>query len=187
MFWGYDKKKLRCKQLANRIRDRQTASEASHKSRRQQLDTYLREIEELRCALSNQADELQRTEEEKARIAAEKTGVTQAVEVLEADLKRVKRDAEVFGRELKLLRAEKERLEIVRKEESSSAERTRKQAQAQIKLLSEQLEDQRDRLRTAEQELQRHVGLMQVSQTHPSFFLNLNSLTVMTSSCEPSS
>jgi chromosome segregation ATPase len=117
----------------------------------------------LRRALSDRADELQRTEEEKARIASEKSDVAQAVAVLEADLRRVKRDAEAFGRDLKTLRAEKEKMETVHKDETSAAERARKQAQAQIRVLNERLEVQQDRAKVVEEQLERHVCSMCVT------------------------
>jgi predicted nucleic acid-binding Zn-ribbon protein len=96
----------------------------------------------------------------------EKTDVAKAVATLEADLKRVKRDAEAFGRDLKLLRSEKERLEIRHKEE---AERARKQSQAQVRLLSEQLEDRRDKAKKAEEALEGHVCAMYVPDGSPRF------------------
>ena len=101
----------------------------------------------------NQADELQRTEEEKNRMAMEKTDVARTIAVLEAELKRVRKDAEIFGRDLKALRAEKDRSRERQKEEVAKAERARKQAQAQIRLLNDQLERQKVRTKR----LQQHV------------------------------
>jgi chromosome segregation ATPase len=111
----------------------------------------------LRRALSERAEELQRAEIEKDRISAEKSDVARTVAVLEADLKRVKKDAEAFGRDLKLLRAEKEKQQTKHKEELSRLERTRKQAQTQIRLLNEQLENQREKTGRAREDLKNHV------------------------------
>jgi chromosome segregation ATPase len=126
-------------------------SQTSHDNRRHQIDLYLGEIDELRLALSEQASELQRVEDQKALVEAENNDVNQAVATLEADLKRVKRDAEAFGRELRQLRVEKGKVEERRREEGLAAERAMKQAQAQIRVLKEQLEDQKDRARIAEE------------------------------------
>ncbi|KIK90884.1 hypothetical protein PAXRUDRAFT_831297 [Paxillus rubicundulus Ve08.2h10] len=142
---------------SNKLRNDYAVSQKSHENRRQQLDIHLEEIDELRRALSNQADEFQRTEQEKNRIVMEKTDIARTITALEADLKRVRKDAEIFGRDLKALRAEKERSQEKQKEEVAKAERTKKQAQTQIRLLNEQLENQKTKAKKAREELQRHV------------------------------
>ena len=83
--------------------------------------------------------------------------MARTVASLEADLKRVRRDAEAFGEDLKVLRAEKEKLEAKSKEEISKAERSKKQAQAQIRLLSEQLETQKGKTLKAQEEIKNHI------------------------------
>lgn len=103
------------------------------------------------------ADALQRTEAEKDKLAAERTDVSRTVTLLEADLKRVKKDAEAFGRDLKLLRVEKDKMETKQKEELSKAERSKKQAQSQIRLLNEQLEGQKSRMQRLCDEIESHV------------------------------
>lgn len=115
------------------------------------------EIDELRRALSSQANELQRSEEEKTRIASQKNDVARTIALLESDLKRVRRDAEAFGRDLKHLRAEKERWDVKQKEEASKADRARKQSQTQIRLLNEQLDGQREKAKRAKDELRSHT------------------------------
>ncbi|KAF8553566.1 hypothetical protein OG21DRAFT_1414081, partial [Imleria badia] len=134
---------------AHKLRNEYAASQKSHENRRQQLDIHLAEIEELRHALSSQADELQRTEQEKNQMMMEKTDISRTIAALEAELKRVRKDAEIFGRDLKALRAEKER----QREESAKADRARKQAQTQIRLLSEQLENQKAKTKRLQQHL----------------------------------
>jgi chromosome segregation ATPase len=94
---------------------------------------------------------------EKDRISAEKSDVARTVAVLEADLKRVKKGAEAFGRDLKLLRVEKEKQETKHKEELSRLERSKKQAQTQIRLLNDQLENQREKTSRARDDLKNHV------------------------------
>ena len=147
----------RAHQEANRLHDQYAASSTSHDNRRHQLDLHLLDIDNLRRALSERVDELQRAEMEKDRIFAEKSDVAKTVAVLEADLRRVKKDAEAFGRDLKLLRVEKEKQETKHKDELSRIERTKKQAQTQIRLLNEQLESQREKTDRAREDLKNHV------------------------------
>ncbi|KAG1774133.1 hypothetical protein EV702DRAFT_1126979 [Suillus placidus] len=137
----------------NKLRNDYARSQSSHDKRRHQLDSHLGEIDDLRRALSNQADELQRSEEEKNRMAIEKTDVARTVAALESDLRRVKRDAEAFGRDLKTLRTEKEKLHEKHRDELTKAERAKKQAQTQIRLLNEQLAGQHTKLKTAQEKL----------------------------------
>ncbi|KAJ7117849.1 hypothetical protein C8R44DRAFT_832392 [Mycena epipterygia] len=145
---------------ANRLRTEYRVSQVSHDNRRHELDLQLGEIDDLRRALDDKADQLQRAEVEKNRIAAEKSDVARTVAALEADLRRVRRDAEAFGRDLKLLRSEKERIEAKQKEEATRAERTRKQSQTQIRVLTEQLEGQRAKTLRAKEDLRSHVCVM---------------------------
>ncbi|KAH7922631.1 hypothetical protein BV22DRAFT_645305 [Leucogyrophana mollusca] len=90
-------------------------------------------------------------------MAAEKNDVARTVAALEADLKRVKRDAEAFGRDLKALRAEKEKLHEKQKEDNAKAERAKKQAQTQIRLLNEQLDNEHAKMKKAKEDLKNHV------------------------------
>ena len=94
---------------------------------------------------------------EKDRISTEKSDVARMVAGLEADLRRVKKDAEAFGRDLKLLRAEKEKQETKHNEEIARLERTKKQTHTQIRLLTDQLDNQREKADQAQQQLQSHV------------------------------
>ncbi|KAF8630539.1 hypothetical protein AX15_002860 [Amanita polypyramis BW_CC] len=141
---------------ANQHRSKYSASSTSHEKRRHQLDLYCLEIEDLRRALSEQVDELHRAEKEKHRIAGEKEGVAQTVASLETDLHRVKKDAEVFGRDLRRLRTEKDNMEESHKHELAQLERSKKQAQTQIRLLTEQLESHKDAALRAQEDLRRH-------------------------------
>lgn len=147
-------------QLANKLREEFAASSTSHDNRRHQLDFHLSEIDDLRRALSDQADQLHRVESEKEKIAAERSDVARTVSALQADLRRVKADAEAFGRDLKLLRAERERIEVKHKDEVAKAERSKKQAQTQLRLLGEQLDGQRVKTLQAREDLKNHVCTM---------------------------
>jgi len=121
------------------------------------LDLHLAEVDELRRALSNQADELHRAEEEKNHITSQKSDVARNVALLESDLKRVRKDAEAFGHDLKHLRAEKEKWDVRQRDEAAKAERARKQSQTQIRLLNEQLDSQRDKVKRIKEDLRNHV------------------------------
>lgn len=90
-------------------------------------------------------------------MVVEKTDIARTIEILETELKRVKKDAEIFGRDLKTLKAEKAKMHQKQQEEVANADRTKKQSQAQIRLLSEQLENQRAKTKKAREEFQRHV------------------------------
>ncbi|KAK0214823.1 hypothetical protein IW262DRAFT_245159 [Armillaria fumosa] len=149
-------------EYANRLRDEHAASQLSHDNRIQQLDLRMTEIDDLRRALSNQGEELQRAETEKNRISAERSEVSRTVAVLEADLKRVKKDAEAFGHDLKLLRTEKDRAEAKQKDELAKVERAKKQAQTQVRLLTEQLDGQKAKVATAKEQWEKHVCAMYV-------------------------
>lgn len=99
----------------------------------------LLEIEDLKRALKNQNSKVLQFEEEKEKIMAEKKDVTKAISVLEADLRRVRRDAETFGRDLRKLRTEKETAETKHKDEITRLQRSKKQAQTQLRLVNEEL------------------------------------------------
>ncbi|KAI6164552.1 hypothetical protein EDD17DRAFT_1755066 [Pisolithus thermaeus] len=95
---------------AGKARAEYAASQTSHDGRRQQLDACLTEIDELRRALANSTDELQRTEQEKNRIIIEKTTIVQTIDSLEAELRRVRKDTAAIGLDLKALKAEKQKM-----------------------------------------------------------------------------
>ncbi|KAI9064084.1 hypothetical protein FKP32DRAFT_1625808 [Trametes sanguinea] len=141
----------------NRLKSEFAASQTSHDNRRHELDLRALEIEDLRRALSDQATELERVEAEKARMAAEKGDVARTVAALEADLRRVRRDAEAFGRDLKALRAQKDKMEAEKKEERTKAERAQKQAQAQIRILKEELNGHKEKARELQKQWKSHV------------------------------
>jgi chromosome segregation ATPase len=145
------------RQRANKLRGEHAASQSSHNNRRHQLDLHLAEVDDLRRALLNQADELHRAEEEKNHIASQKSDVARNVALLESDLKRVRKDAEAFGHDLKHLRAEKEKWDAKQRDEAAKAERARKQSQTQIRLLNEQLDSQREKVRRIKEDLRNHV------------------------------
>lgn len=77
---------------------------------------------------------------------------------LEADLERVRLDAESFGRDLERLRAEKLASDAQHARDSLSAERARKQAQSQIRVLNEQLEQKNELFRKAQDDLRQQVN-----------------------------
>ncbi|EIN03865.1 hypothetical protein PUNSTDRAFT_77359 [Punctularia strigosozonata HHB-11173 SS5] len=141
----------------NKLRGEYAATQSSHEGRRQQLDDHLHEIEELRRLLSQQADELHRAQQEQDRIAVEKNDVARTVANLEADLRRVKRDAESLGRDLKILRAEKDKGEAQQVEEVTKARRALKQTQSELRIVTEQLERYKEKATAAQDRLRSHV------------------------------
>ncbi|TCD69492.1 hypothetical protein EIP91_007422 [Steccherinum ochraceum] len=140
-----------------KLREEHAASQQSHEKRRHQLDLQVLEVDDLRRALSQQATDLQRAEEENARIKSEKSDVARTVSSLEADLRRVKRDAEAFGRDLKALREQKERLEKEKEEEVVKAQRAQKQTQTQIRILKEELQTHKTRGKEEDAVWKNHV------------------------------
>ncbi|KXN84255.1 hypothetical protein AN958_12828 [Leucoagaricus sp. SymC.cos] len=134
---------------ADQLRKEYASSANSHEQRRTELDIRLLEIEDLKRALQKQTKKVQRAEEEKERVVAEKHDVAKTIASLETDLRRVRRDAETFGRDLRALRVEKERAEAKYKDEMVKLERNKKQAQAQLRLLTEELDMQKDEILAA--------------------------------------
>jgi chromosome segregation ATPase len=86
-------------QTVAHLRETQAVGQTSHDDRRAELDAQLAELGALRDA---------------------KAGTEGAVAALEADLRRVRREAEAFGRDLARLRAERE--DGVRREQDARAE-----------------------------------------------------------------
>ena len=56
-------------QQVNKLREERLSSQSSHDQRRHDLDVKVLEIEDLRRALSDRAEELERVEAEKAKAA----------------------------------------------------------------------------------------------------------------------
>lgn len=151
----------------NQLRKKYSTHSATHENRKHELDMHRQEIDDLRRALDEKAHDLERIEKEKVKIATEKSDVARTVAALEADLRRVKRDAESFGRDLKILRAEKEQIESKTSEDLAKAERAKKQAQAQLRLVTEQLEEERYRMAVVKDKAAAHVCNMLVFSFAP--------------------
>jgi myosin protein heavy chain len=142
------------------LRNKYKTSQAQHDNRRHELDMHLLEIEDLRKALTERENELERAEAEKARVGLEKTGFMKTVRALEADLLRVRKDAERFGDDLKALKKERDKLEEKRKlekERAEKAERGEKQLKARMKLMGEELAGDKERGRRILEEWQTHI------------------------------
>ncbi|KAJ3553173.1 hypothetical protein NM688_g3757 [Phlebia brevispora] len=141
----------------NKLRQEHATTQTSHEQRRHELDMKMLEIEDLRRALSEREEDLERAEADKKRIANEKIDMNHNVAALEADLRRVKREAEAFGRDLKALRAQKDKLENERKEEKTKVERAQKQSQTEIRLLKDEVREQKEKALTLQRRLSDHV------------------------------
>ncbi|KAJ3563380.1 hypothetical protein NP233_g8980 [Leucocoprinus birnbaumii] len=142
---------------ADRLRKEYTSTANSHEKRRGELDIRLLEIEDLKRALQKQSTKVQRAEEEKERVIAEKHDVSRTIAALEADLRRVRRDAESFGRDLRALKTEKEKAEAKYKDEIARLERNKRQSQAQLKLLTDELDQQKEEIVDVQYQLRNHV------------------------------
>ncbi len=117
----------------------------------------LLEIEDLRRELSERAEELEKVEAEKKRMANEQTDMAREVAALEADLRRVRKDAEAFGRDLKALHAQKDRLEVERKQERAKVERSQKQMLTQVRLLKEEAKEYKEKARMIQEQWKDHA------------------------------
>jgi chromosome segregation ATPase len=118
----------------------------------------LLEIEDLKRALKNQSNKVQQFEEEKEKIMAEKKDVTKTISALETDLRRVRRDADTFGRDLRKLRTEKEKAETKYKDEITRLQKSKKQAQTQLRLVNEELSWQKEQAATTKEFNRAHAA-----------------------------
>ena len=144
----------------NALRDQLRTAQKSHNERRHELDLHTDEIEDLRHALIDRENELDRAEASKIRVAQEKSGFVQTVRELETDLLRVRKDAERFGNDLKALRREKDQLEEKKKveeERAKKAERGQSQLKTELRFLKEELEGEKGRNRKALEGWKSHV------------------------------
>jgi chromosome segregation ATPase len=117
----------------------------------------VQEIEDLKQALTQRSSELERAEQEKKRMSKEHSDVMRTVSSLESELRRVKKDAEAFGRDLRALRAERDELALKRREESGRAERAQDQLRSQVRILEEQLEVQMSKKIALQDQMQAHA------------------------------
>ena len=147
-------------QRMNTLRDQLRAAQKSHYDRRHELDLHVQEIEDLRRALTDRENELERAEVSKVRVTQERSEFARTVRELEGDLLRVRKDAERFGSDLRALRREKDKLEEKKKgeeERARKAERGQNQLKTELKLLKEELEGERGRNRKALEGWKSHV------------------------------
>ncbi|KDQ19443.1 hypothetical protein BOTBODRAFT_51847 [Botryobasidium botryosum FD-172 SS1] len=115
------------------------ASQAAHENCRREVDQQADEIQSLRTALNEQAIELRDAEKAKERAQAERSNISRVVATLEADLKRVRWDAEKFGHDLADLKEQRDALNSRRKEDKAIADKSKAQAHAEIKSLKQRL------------------------------------------------
>ena len=130
---------------------RQTQS--GHDERRHQLDMQIAEIDDLKRELAWRDEEL---ELERQR-GGKDSDLAAMVEALQKEIRRIKTGAETFARDLNSLRESNEDLELQKREEAARVERAQMQLRTQVKLLNEQLDSQRGRIRQLVDELEGHV------------------------------
>lgn len=141
----------------NRLRQQFSASHATHQERTHQLDLKVNEIEDLRRELTERNRVVEKITSEKNQAHAERSDILRTVARLQGDLKRVRRDAEMLGKDLKELRSERDKMENKHRDELNQAERVQKQLSAQIRLANEQLEVHRIKAKKALADLHSHV------------------------------
>jgi len=144
----------------NALRDQLRTAQKSHDDRRHELDLHAHEIEDLRHALTDRENDLERAEASKIRVTQEKYEFVRTVHELEADLLRVRKDAERFGNDLKALRRERDKLEEKKKveeERARKAESGQNQLKTTLKLLKEELEGEKGKSRKALEGWKSHV------------------------------
>ncbi|KAF8511788.1 hypothetical protein BU17DRAFT_54376 [Hysterangium stoloniferum] len=142
---------------ANRLLQELSANQATHEEHRHQLDLRVNEIEDLHNALSDQALAMQKISSEKDQAHADRNDIALTVASLEADLKRVRNDAEALGKDLKELRVERDKLDIRHRDDMTNADKVQKQLSTQIRLANEQLEVYRLKAKKATAEFKNHV------------------------------
>jgi len=111
------------------------------------------EIDDLKRELAWRDEEL----ELERRKGGKDSDLAATVEALEKEIRRIKTGAETFARDLNSLREGNDDLELRGREEAARAERVQMQLRTQIRLLDEQLESQRGRVRQLVDELEGHV------------------------------
>ncbi|KAF8312563.1 uncharacterized protein EI90DRAFT_3186603 [Cantharellus anzutake] len=129
------------------IRNQLSKSQAAHNDRRHQLDLRATEVEDLRLQLQEQAVELHDAELEKNRLAKERMEVARTITTLEADLKRVRRDAENIRKDVALLKNERAGLLAKTHEDKLTIER----AQAHVRQMHSQLVEMQRKVREVEE------------------------------------
>lgn len=127
---------------ANKLDSEQVKLQASYDGRRKQIDIQAAEMEDLRRTLSSQGTLLDKAVADRNRAEFNSREVQAVIRGLEADLKRVQKDADTFGEDLKRLRQQKDEMEARHDEERTQYERKAKQSRSQIRLLRDQLESQ---------------------------------------------
>ncbi|KLO12697.1 hypothetical protein SCHPADRAFT_971393 [Schizopora paradoxa] len=127
---------------ANKLDSEQVKLQASYNGRRKQIDIQAAEMEDLRRTLSSQGTLLDKAVADRNRAEFNSREVQAVIRGLEADLKRVQKDADTFGEDLKRLRQQKDEMEARHDEERTQYERKAKQSRSQIRLLRDQLESQ---------------------------------------------
>ncbi|KAG8774532.1 hypothetical protein FRC20_005346, partial [Serendipita sp. 405] len=110
-----------------------------HDDRRHQLDVQIAEIDDLRREIAWKEEELDSQRRQKAGEGE----LSVAVEGLEAQVMRLKADAEYFHQDLAALRTSKESSENRLREEAVRSGRIQNQLRAQLHTVEKQLEEQR--------------------------------------------
>lgn len=136
-----------------RLRTDLRKTQDHHDERRHQLDMQIAEIDDLRRELAWRDEELA-SARRRDEAGNEFVGV---IDKLEKEIARLRAEGELLARELRELRVNRDELDLTRREEVSKSERVQLQLKAQVRILDEQVEEQRIKIRQLIEELEAHV------------------------------
>ncbi|KIO29893.1 hypothetical protein M407DRAFT_226032 [Tulasnella calospora MUT 4182] len=135
---------------ADNLRQQLKSVQAIHDVKLHQLELQKAEIEDLRVVASGaEAAKAQRTQEQAA----------EGIVTLQEELRRLVKDAGDFARDLDDLRSERDALVARSEEEKVAADRTKVQAQSQIRLLKDRITELERKVGSAENAPAGHVCL----------------------------
>lgn len=146
-------------QQAEAVRRRLAESQSAHDERRHQLELRVTEIENLRHALFEQASLFTAQEAERKALETHQAEVAQTIVTLEADLLRVRKEAETIKRDVVELKEEREGLRRRKDEEADTARREKEK----VRKLYEQVVALREMCRKYEEAEISHVCAVYIS------------------------
>lgn len=124
-----------------------------HDERRHQLDIQIAEIDDLKHELAWRDEELA----QERRKSGKDVDLVATIQALEKEIRRIRTDADSFARDMASLRDNNDDLAPRGREEAFRSERVQMQLRTQVRLLDEQLEGQRGRIKQLMDELDGHV------------------------------
>ncbi|CAG7847478.1 SubName: Full=Uncharacterized protein {ECO:0000313/EMBL:CCA70757.1} [Serendipita indica DSM 11827] len=136
----------------DRLRKDLMVIQSNHEERRHQLDMQIAEIDDLRREMALKDEELSYERRRNAGIA----DLHSTVGELEQELAQMRQEAERFAQDLETLRSSNN-VGNMDKGEVAKSERAQMQLRAQVRVLEEQLDEQKARVRQLLDEAEEHV------------------------------